>query len=83
MGNVQELFAEADALARENYSFFTYGVELGSRRARLQDQTEGLELQEEMLERQNRLKEEKQTKDRDLSECRTRKGVYVYLWPNR
>jgi chromosome segregation ATPase len=49
MGSVQELFTEAEKLGRENFSLYTYVVEHGANRTRLQEQIDALELQRETL----------------------------------
>lgn len=49
MKSVEELIAEADRLERENYSLFSFVVEHGATRTRLQEEIDGLELQKEQL----------------------------------
>lgn len=46
---VEQLFAEADRLERENFSLFNFVVEHGATRTRLQEEIDGLELQKEQL----------------------------------
>jgi chromosome segregation ATPase len=43
IGSVQELFSQAEALERENFSLFRYVVEHGAKRAHLQEQLDALE----------------------------------------
>ena len=47
--SVQELFAEADKIERENFSLYNFVVEHGATRTRLQEEIDGLELQKEQL----------------------------------
>jgi chromosome segregation ATPase len=50
--DVPALFEDAEVLERENFSLYTYVVEHGARKTRLQEEIEGLQLQKEALELQ-------------------------------
>lgn len=47
--DVQELIEEADKIERENFSLFNFVVEHGSKRTKLQDEIDGLEIQHQSL----------------------------------
>jgi flagellar biosynthesis chaperone FliJ len=56
-----ELFATAERLERENFSLYSYVVEHGAARARLQEDIDGLELQRDALLAQTASSEEEQS----------------------
>lgn len=49
MKDVQELFSEADKIERENFSLYTFVVEHGSKKTKLQEEIDALELQHESI----------------------------------
>ena len=53
MKSIEELFAEAEKLERENFSLFNFVVEHGATRTKLQDEIDCLELQHDKLIAQN------------------------------
>ena len=53
MKSIDELFAEAEKLERENFSLFNFVVEHGATRSKLQDEIDCLELQHDKLIAQN------------------------------
>ena len=55
---VEELFAAAEKLERENFSLFNFVVEHGSNKTRLEEEISGLQLQYESLQSQSEEKEE-------------------------
>lgn len=61
--SAEELTAAADALERENFSLYNFVVEHGSRKSKLQDEIEALELQHSNLERQIDQKDSEQNDD--------------------
>jgi chromosome segregation ATPase len=61
MKEVSELFAEAERLERENFSLYSYVVEHGAAKMKLQEDIEGLALQREALVAQTMESEEGQS----------------------
>jgi hypothetical protein len=60
--DVCELFAAAEKLERENFSLYSYVVEHGATRARLQEDIDGLELQRDALLAQAASSEDEQSR---------------------
>jgi chromosome segregation ATPase len=61
--DVQDLFAAADELERENFSLFSFVQEHGAEKTRLQEEIDGLALQREVLSNQSNVSEEQQSKE--------------------
>ena len=60
MKSIEELFAEAERLERENFSLFNFVVEHGANRTKLQDEIDCLELQHDKLVAQNQANDDEQ-----------------------
>jgi chromosome segregation ATPase len=61
MKDVSDLFAEAERLERENFSLYSYVVEHGAAKMKLQEEIDGLDLQREALMAQSQSSEEGQS----------------------
>jgi hypothetical protein len=61
MADINALFAEAEKLERENFSLYSYVVDHGATRSRLQEDIDGLELQRDALLAQTQSTEEEQS----------------------